>query len=296
MELVPTGIASLDSIIGGGFPAGSLVLLRSEIGAGSKEFLMSSTIMIEAIRRNLVKPVEAGVKIPQTCWWVTFTQAPDDILSEVRMSFERDLAELFRAGARFQDFLEDYFVTSPVPADWISEELEESKRRAALEGLTSAFASLRRAAGAPAVKPRTMLDALAEFLTANAKDNVVVLYTATDLARLYSDSESRWYDFTLFLRGFQRVAKRWGGLVYLPLTARILTERQEEEVSACVDGVINFRWEAAGPTRRRRVMYFQKFRGLLPRLEDAAAAKFEVNVTPTSGFEVARAELIEGLK
>jgi hypothetical protein len=122
------------------------------------------------------------------------------------------------------------------------------------------------------------------------------LYTLSDLARLYSESESKWYDFTLFLRGLQRAAKRWGGLIYLPMTARLLEERKEEEISACVDGVINFGWEAAGPTRRRRVMYFEKFRGLLPKLDGAAIVKFEATVTPTSGFEVSRAELIEGLR
>ncbi len=257
---------------------------------------MSSAIMTEAVKRNLIKPAETNVKVPKDMWWVTFTRAPDDILNEVAMSFERDLFELFRDGVKFRDFSEDYFKTSPVPIEWVSDRLKEAREKAALEGLSSAFASLYRATAAPATRPKTTLESLAEFLTDNATDNIVVFYTLSDLARLYSDSESRWYDFTLFLRGLQRAAKRWGGLIYLPLTARILDERQEEEISACVDGAINFQWEAAGPTRRRRVMYFQKFRGLLPRLDGAAVVKFEITITPTSGFEVARAELIEGLR
>ncbi|MDI6884463.1 MAG: hypothetical protein QMD00_05025, partial [Hadesarchaea archaeon] len=132
--------------------------------------------------------------------------------------------------------------------------------------------------------------------TEHAPGNIVVLYTLSDLARLYSDSESKWYDFTLFIRGLQRAAKKWGGIIYLNMTAGLLEPRKEEEILACVDGVLEFGWEEAGPTKRRRVLYFKKFRGLLPRIDGTAVVKFEVSVSPTAGFEVSRAELIEGLK
>ncbi len=296
LKTIPTGVLSLDSLIGGGFPAGALVLLRSEIGAGHKEFLMTSATMTFAMKKGLIKPAEPDVVLPNDVWWVTLTRSPDDLLSEISLSFERDLYNLFRENVKFKDFSEDYFRASPVPLAWISTEVREERSKEKLEGLTEAFAGIHRAVAAPAIRPKTTLESLAEFLTANAPDNVVILYTISDLARLYSDSESRWYDFTLFLRGLQRAAKKWNCIIYAPMTARLLEERKEEEILSCVDGVISFEWEAAGPTRRRRVMYFQKFRGLLPRLDGAAVVKFEATITPTSGFEVARAELIEGLK
>jgi KaiC/GvpD/RAD55 family RecA-like ATPase len=296
MKTIPSGIPSLDSLIGGGFPAGALVLLRAGVGAGNKEFLMTSAIMTCAMKRGITRPAETGATLPDDVWWITFTRSPNDLLNEVELSFERDLFQLFRDNVKFKDFSEDYFRTSPVPLEWVSERIREERRREKLEGLTSAFADIHRATLSPAIKPKTALESLGDFLTTHAPGNVMILYTLSDLARLYSDSEAKWYDFTLFLRGLQRAAKQWSGLIYLPMTARLLDERKEEEISACVDGVINFQWEAAGPTRRRRVMYFEKFRGLLPRLDGAAIVKFEATVTPTSGFEVSRAELIEGLR
>jgi len=295
MKIIPTGVLSLDSLIGGGFPAGSLVLLKSEIGAGHKEFLMTASTMTFAMKKGMIKPAEPTVTLPNNYWWVTFTRAPEDMLQEISMSFEQDLYELFRDNVKFRDFSEDYFRTSPVPLEWVSDRLREDKEKEKLQGLTQAFTALHRTGGGTSVKPKTMLESLSEFLSTNAPDSAIVLYTLSDLARLYSDSEARWYDFTLFLRGLQRAAKRWGGLIYLPMTAKLLEERREEEISACVDGSVTFKWEAAGPTRRRRIMYFEKFRGLLPRLDGAAVVKFEVTITPTAGFEVARAELIEGL-
>jgi KaiC/GvpD/RAD55 family RecA-like ATPase len=296
MITIPSGILSLDSLIGGGFPAGALVLMSGEIGAGNKEFLMTSAIMTYAMKKNILRPSDPNVTLPNEVWWTSFTRAPADLLAEVGLSFERDLFELYRDNVKFKDFSEDYFRTSPVPLEWISEKVRAEREKVKLDSLAGAFASIHRATGSQSIRPKTTLESLASFLTENATGNVIVLYTLSDLARLYSDSETRWYDFVLFLRGLQRAAKQWGGLIYLPLTAHLLDERKESEISACVDGVINFKWETAGPTRRRRVMYFEKFRGLLPRLDGAAVVKFEVTITPTSGFEVARAELIEGLK
>lgn len=296
MGRIASGIPSLDPLIGGGFPPGSLVLLRGEIGAGNKEFLMTSAIMTHAIKKKLIALAEPDSILPEEVWWITLTRAPEDIKNEVAMSFEQDLYTLFRDNVKFKDFSEDYFRTSPVPLEWVSEKLKEEEKTEKMKSLTGALAGIHRAAALPTVKPKTTLESLAEFMSEHAPKNTVVIYTLTDLARLYSDTEVRWYDFTLFLRGLQRAAKKWGGIIYLPMAAKILDERKEEEISACVDGVINFQWEAAGPTRRRRTMYFQKFRGLFPRLNGAAVVKFEISVTPTSGFEVARAELIEGIR
>jgi KaiC/GvpD/RAD55 family RecA-like ATPase len=295
IKTMPTGVGSLDSLIGGGFPAGAVVLLLSEVGAGQKEFLMTSSIMTAAIKKGIIKPAERDVVLPDDMWWITFTRSPEDLLAEVSQSFDQDMYQLFHENVKFRDFSEDYFRTSLVPPGWISEAREEQSKEK-LESPSETFVGIRRAAAASTIKPKTALESLAEFLTANAPKNAIVFYTLGDLARLYSDSETRWCNFTLFLRGLQRVAKKWGGIIYTPLTTRLLDERREEEIAVCVDGVISFEWEAAGLIKRRRVMYFKKFRGLLPRLEGAAVVKFEVSITPTTGFEVARAELIEGLR
>lgn len=294
---IPSGVISLDSLIGGGFPSGSLVLLRGQIGAGHKEFIMSSAIMMAAIKKGLIRPVTTeDIQLPNEIWWVTFTRSPDDLLHEISLSFERDLYNLFRENVKFQDFSQEYFRTSPVPAEWVTGSELGRRKEQKLSALESAFAGVHRAVSAPAIKPKALLESLVSFLTEHAEGNAIVLYTLSDLARLYSDSESRWYDYTLFLRGLQRAAKKWGCIVYANMTANLIEPRKEEEVSSCVDGVLEFEWEAAGPTKRRRILYFKKFRGLLPRIDGTAVVKFEVTISPTSGFEVTRAELIEGLR
>jgi len=297
LKAVPSGIVSLDSMIGGGFPPGALVLLLGEIGAGHKEFVMTSSIMTGAMKDGAIRPpTSEEIALPKECWWITFTRSPDDLLSEVSMSFDSDLYQLFKKHVNFKDLSEDYFKLSAIPAEWVAEETATKRKAEKLEALGEAFAGLHRAARAPAAKPKTVLESLSGFLTERAPGNLIVLYTLSDLARLYADSEEKWYDFTLFLRGLQRAAKKWGGLILANMTANLFDPRQEEEISACVDGVLRFEWETAGTRGRRKVMYFRKFRGLLPRVDGASAAKFEVTISPSSGFEVARAELIEGLR
>jgi KaiC/GvpD/RAD55 family RecA-like ATPase len=296
VKSIPTGIASLDSAIGGGFPAGSLVLLRGEIGSGHKEFMMTSAMMTAALRKGLIKPTVAkDVFIPKEVWWATFTRSPEDLLQEVSLSFEKDLYDLFE-NVKFRDFSMEYFRASPVPMTWVSEEAEKRDKKAKLSSLEKAFGGVHRKVTDTSLKPKALLESLTDFLTDNAPNNVVVLHSLSDIARLYSDSDQRWYDFTLFIRGLQRAAKNWGGVIYTNMISNILSPDKEQEIAACVDGVLEFTWEEAGSSRRRRVLYFRKFRGLMPRMNSTTVIKFEVEVSPKMGFEVTKAEMIEGLR
>jgi KaiC/GvpD/RAD55 family RecA-like ATPase len=292
---IPTGIPSLDSAIGGGFPVGSLVLLKGEIGSGPKEFMMTSAMMMAALKKGLVKPVvDKNILIPKEVWWVTFTRSPEDLLQEASLSFEKDLYDLFE-DVKFRDFSMEYFRASPVPMSWVSEAVARRNKKAKLSTLEKALGGMHRRVADTSLKPKAVLESLADFLTDNASNNAVMLYTLSDVARLYSDSDQRWYDFTLFIRGLQRAAKNWGGIIYTNIVSNILTPEKEQEIAACVDGVLEFNWEAAGSSRRR-ILYFRKFRGLMPRVDSATAMKFEVEVSPKMGFEVTKAEMIEGLR
>jgi len=293
---IPTGIVSLDSQISGGFPAGSLVLLRGEIGSGHAEFMITSAMMTAALRKGLIKPAVAkDIFIPKEVWWATFTRSPDDLIHEVSLSFEKDLYDMFE-NVKFKDFSTEYFISSPVPMSWISEEAEKRDKKAKLSSLEKAFGGIHRKVKETAIKPKAMLESLADFLTDNAPNNAVILASLDDVARLYSDSDEKWYDFTLFIRGLQRAAKKWGGVIYTNMTSNILSPEKEQEIAACVDGVLEFIWEEAGSSMRRRALYFRKFRGLMPRMDSTTMIKFEVEVSPKMGFEVTRAEMIEGLR
>jgi len=171
----------------------------------------------------------------------------------------------------------------------------EKKRGGTLRVLGETLAGVYRLAERPSVKPKGMLISLADFLTEKGPNNVVVLHTLTDLAMLYSESEASWYEFMIFLRGLQRAAKKWGGLIYTSLDVNLLERRMEQEIAACVDGVLTFEWVQAGPAERRRTLYITKFRRL-PSSAGGVAMRFNVNLTPSVGLQVIKPELIEGLR
>ena len=49
---MPTGISSLDPVLDGGIPPGSVVLLEGEIGAGSQEFVYTSLIYLSMLKQR----------------------------------------------------------------------------------------------------------------------------------------------------------------------------------------------------------------------------------------------------
>ena len=54
-QRMPTGISSLDPILEGGVPPGSVILLLGDLGAGNSEFVYSSVV-------NSLEPAATGSK------------------------------------------------------------------------------------------------------------------------------------------------------------------------------------------------------------------------------------------
>jgi KaiC/GvpD/RAD55 family RecA-like ATPase len=296
LKVIPTGIASFDAAIGGGFPAGSLVVLVGDIGSGHDEFAMTSLVMLAAMKAGrLSRPPGENIVLPEDIWWVTFTRPQPDLMSEMAVSFDSDLYEQFQKQAKFKDLSGEYFATSSVPLEWASKELFEQRRAKELTTLEKTLAGVYRISAKPSAKPKGILSSLADFLTEKGPNNVVVLNTLTDLARLYSDSEARWYEFMIFLRGLQRVTKKWGGIIYANLDAKLLERRMEEEIAVCVDGVATFEWVRAGPTEQRRTLYIRKFRRM-PSPVGRGIMRFDLEINPSVGLQVIRPEFIMGLK
>ena len=296
LKVIPTGIASFDTAIGGGFPVGSLVVLAGEIGSGHDEFVMTSSVMLAAMKAGrLSRPLGENIMLPEDIWWVTFTRPQSDLMSEMALRFDSDLYEPFQKQAKFKDLSGEYFATSSVPLEWASKEMFEQRTEEALTTLEKTLAGVYRLSEKPSTKPKGMLNSLTDFLIEKGPNNVVVLNTLTDLARLYSDSEARWYEFMIFLRGLQRVAKKWGGLIYANFDANLLEKRMEEEIAACVDGVATFEWVRAGPTEQRRTLYIKKFRRM-PSPVGKGIMRFDVDINPSVGLQVIKPEFIMGLK
>ncbi|HKW43435.1 MAG TPA: hypothetical protein VJP06_04530 [Thermoplasmata archaeon] len=269
---VPTGIADLDSIVNGGFPSGSSVLLWGDIGAGMQEYIYTAASKIALVNERpdawhyyLGDHCDESDLPSQVCY-VTFSRSREIILQELATSFNGDYYRSFRDRTIFKDFSSMYFRHSVVPASWTHEE--------DLFDLPSA----------------NILEELVTFLDENARDSVVVIDSLTDLA--ISDLvEVR--DLVTTIKGLQRAAKQWNGLVYLMLTRGILERRHEQLLMESTDGCLVFEWRtSARSSSRQRYMYLEKFTGVLPHLPRDKIARFPTMVSANNGLVVVYMERI----
>lgn len=265
---MPTGISSLDPMMEGGIPPGSVILLLSEIGAGSYEFIYSSILSIASKKNN--KAVPDTLLLPSSIRYVTFTKMSDDVKREMKLSFYDDLLEGLDS-IQFEDLSQLYFDASVVPIDWYSK-----------GDIVTRLQSRNN---------RDILSQLSQIFTTGATNNLFVLDSLTDLATQYTGT-SRWGDLMAFMRGLQRIAKQLNSTIYLPLARGILDVKNEREIADIADAVILFNWEESSAARRQRVMYFEKFRGLMPHLEEKDLVKFSVRISSAIGFEVSNIRVI----
>lgn len=285
---IPSGISSLDTIIKGGFPSGSFVLLLSDVGAGGIEFAISSAVMLSRIKsepelyRAVKEQVERALdkeeffKIPDSVCYVSFTHSKRDTIQEIARSFPDSFARVFRDNLIFKDFSSLYYRDSIAPSSWIAEK-EELR-----------LSTLKSGGGRSG-----LLEELIIFLDANAPNNLVIIDSLTDLVRA-SYETIRWHDLISFLAALQRVSKRWDGLIYGLLTSNIFERSKEEEIADCADGVIIFEWSQEGVSQRQQTMYVKKFRGLMPHMEKENIIRFDTTVTSTDGFVVTTVRRISG--
>ena len=291
---MPTGISSLDPVLDGGVPPGSVVLLEGDIGAGNHEFVYSSLIYLSMLRQR--HDAGPNLRIPDTISYITFTRLKEDVLSEIGLSFSPALVEHLDGSIDFSDLSTHYFDSSVVPSDWYCTNGNEDceKRRNASPEKVIAELSTHINPG----RKNTLLKLLYVTLSiANPKKkkgegvSLVVLDSLTDLATQFSEPE-RWRELTAFLRGLQRVTKVWNATVYLLLTKGVLEPSREKEIADCVDAVVLFKWEETVAQRRQRTMHFEKFRGVMAHLEERDLVKFVVRITPGSGFEVSNIRVV----
>jgi hypothetical protein len=101
------------------------------------------------------------------------------------------------------------------------------------------------------------------------------------------------YDLVSVLRGMQRIAKKWGGIVYLVLTRDILDEMKQRMIMDSVDGALVFEWSKfLRSSKRQRYMYVEKFMSILPHLDKERIARFATVVTAQSGLVVIDTERV----
>lgn len=267
-QRVSTGISSLDPILDGGVPPGSMILLLGDLGAGNSEFVFSSMV-------NSLDPAKTGSRkgrVPTEICYVTFTRVKEDIKNEILQSFHVDGLDRLVDTIRFEDLSEHYFDHSVVPDEWYSH--------------SDVFTRLQKRTGQEGI-----IIKLSRVIDNVQPGGLIVLDSITDLATQSFQTEA-WNNLAGFLRGLQRVSKTRGITSYLLLSSGILDSSKERELADIADAVLLFRWEETQGARRQRVMYFEKFRGVMPHLEERDLVKFAVRISETSGFEVSNIRVI----
>jgi KaiC/GvpD/RAD55 family RecA-like ATPase len=273
---IPTGVADFDSIMQGGLPAGSVVLLLGDVGGGGHEFALTSAAKIGIVKEfpdtrtfMLGDAGKHGV-LPEKMCYITFSRSRNDILQDVKLSFNRDFYESLKTNLLFKDFSRDYFMHTVVPTAWLdsdqSGDLFSDKKQ---DGL---------------------LESLVDFLDGNAPKSMVIMDSLTDL--VVSETID-FQDVIALLKGIQRMAKKWGAVFYLILTDEILDRKRQQMIIDSVDGVFKFEWAKFHHTsKRQRYLYVEKFMSVLPHLDQERIARFATLITSQSGFVVINTERV----
>jgi KaiC/GvpD/RAD55 family RecA-like ATPase len=271
MDRIPTGISRFDSMIGGGAPAGSVVLLASEGGAGGREFLYTSAVMNalaegdEDLFDLYYGQLHDRATQPAEIHYVSFTADRSELVDEMRYALEGDLLDAAVERIEFADLSTEFFQPSPIPTEWYS-------------GRTRDISHL-----GDNHDRRGILQALGSYLTENASGSVVLIDSMTDLLDV-SDERLELTDVTLLLRGLKKATARWGGLVLLLVNQDPLTERQLGSLMDATDGTLLFEWESGG-SERARTLVVRQFRGVLSRLEAEDIIRFETEIHD-GGFDI----------
>ena len=124
VKRIPTGVADFDSIVKGGMPVGSVVLLLGDLGAGQQEYVLTSAAKISLIKENpdsaefFLGHSVKGQLMPESIHYITFSRSKEDILQEIEMSFNVDFYESFERNVIFKDFSSKYYRQTLVPKSW----------------------------------------------------------------------------------------------------------------------------------------------------------------------------------
>jgi len=277
LNKIPTGIRTFDVNINDGFPAGSVILLLEDIGAGAREFIYTSIFNISQMKSedniNFINKYKskdtddmtAIPMLPGKICYISVSKSLEDILKENAYAFRKDFYKALQQVV-FKDLSDIYFCNSEVHNLWGGKLDNDCNKHT----------------------DKNILKEISEFLGKNAENNIVVIDSLTDLM-LFDGNKN---DIIMFLKGMSKISKVWNGLIYIILSADILDNKMQAIIKDIVDGVLVFEWFDKGSDKMRRNLYLSKFRGLIPRIEQNKISKFETKVTYDNGFEVSNVRKI----
>ena len=277
MKRMPLGVSRLDRMIGGGAPAGSVVLLAGEAGAGAREFCYTSAAMnglatTDSDQFDLYYgDLESGTTLPDGVHYISFTDEREAIVDEMRRVMDGELVDAGMGGVSVVELADAYFQLTPVPTDWYAD------RTGDITGLGER------------TERQDVLESLGDYLTDHAADSLVVIDSVTDLVAT-SEDRLAWSDLTVLLKGLKRAAHRWGGVILLLVNAETLAPTELGRLKEATDGTLLFEWESGG-SERARTLVVEQFRGVLSRLEDEDIVRFETEIGD-SGFDISNVRKI----
>jgi hypothetical protein len=209
---------------------------------------------------------------PKKILYITFTRLEADVRHEIVQSFRSDEMSGEMEGIVFEDLSDLYFDRSIVPDSWYSH--------------SNTLTRLQKRS-----EHANLFMRLAEIFSSAEPDSMIILDSITDTAT-QTALPNLWADLTAFLRGLQRLSKTRELTIFLLLSRGIIKAANEIELADIADAVFLFRWEESTGSRRQRVMYFEKFRGVMPYLEEQDLVKFAVRISTTGGFEVSNIRMV----
>ncbi|RAW46423.1 HTR-like protein [Halorubrum sp. 48-1-W] len=271
MSSVPFGVARLDSILEGGAPPGSVVLLAGESGAGAREFLYTSAAMnaLGRVDEELFDlyygDLPGDASIPPEVHYLSFTAGESALMGEMEYTLAAEVVDAAIEGIEFRDLSPEFFQASPIPRQWY-------------EGETTTIADLGDRG-----RYDDVLTAFGDYLSEHAAGNVVCIDSVTDLVSAASD-DMEWSDIAMVMKGLKKAAARWQGLILVLVNADALSDREFGTLMDAAAGTLQFTWESGG-SKRARTMFVREFRGVLSRLEEENIVRFETEVHD-GGFDI----------
>ncbi|MFC7140050.1 RAD55 family ATPase [Halosimplex aquaticum] len=273
MDRIPFGVRQLDTTIGGGAPAGSVVLVAGEGGAGSREFLHTSTLMNalgradEELHSLYYGDLAANARPPGEVHFVSFTADEDRFAEEVGVTMGEEIADAGIEAVRYHDLSEQYFHRSPVPRDWYAEETADIKDLRARQ------------------ERDDILGELGRLLVQHAPGNLVVIDSLSDLISTAGRDENvNWSDVVFLIKGLQKGANQWNGVILAHVGRETVSDTEYGQLVDSVDGTLEFEWASGGSTRARTLVVKQ-FRGVLSQIDDENIVQFETEIGD-GGFDI----------
>ena len=271
MHRIPFGIARLDSIINGGAPTGSVVVLSGEAGAGAREFLYTSALMNALGRADETEfelnygTLGEDAVLPDEVHYVSFTEAKRDLERELSQVIAGDVLEASLPAIEFEDLSASYFQLSPVPRSWYmgrSQQLTDLGQRQ---------------------DRRDTFESLGDYLDENAPGNLVLIDSLSDLVSV-GGGERSWNDVAMLVKGLRRAARDWQGLILLLVDRESVPDDAFGVLTSSADGTFVFEWESGG-NELARTMVVKSFRGVLPEIEEEDIVRFETEIHE-AGFDI----------